>query len=104
MATLSEIAAGTNALKAYVYKALENAGEGWEEAWITPGTFTTGCTAIINAADNGTQTPASRQANGLLALQRQLSAAGYGNRVTQAQCIAATAAVLSAIDNIRKSK
>ena len=101
MASIQEITAGENALRTYVDATLEAEEKGWEEAFIPQYAFSKGAIAVINAADNGTQTAASRQANGALALKTQLNAAGVGGQVTAAQCSMAAAAVLTAVAAVR---
>lgn len=101
MASITEINAGANALKTYVDRTLEAAGEGWEEGWIQPQFFVAGCQDIISAADRGTQKPASRLANAEIALREALQSSGYSDKVSDAQVTGACQAVLNAIAVLR---
>lgn len=93
----NDISAGEPALKAYV-----TAIEGWQANLIREPIYQHGTVAIIQAADGGQdQAPGARAVAGGRALYNAIVAAGYGNRVTAAQCIAAASLVLTAVAHVR---
>jgi hypothetical protein len=101
MASVAELNAGVNVLKTYVDNIMNDAGEAWEENFIPAEFYVAGCADIINVADRGTQTAASRQANGEIALRNALQSSGYSSRISDAQVTGAVQVVLQAIGALR---
>jgi hypothetical protein len=92
-ATQAQITAGAAALSAYLQSV-----DGWEARFIPASDLSEGAALIISAANKGPdQSALGRQAAGGAALFKAISAAGYGDKVTPAECRDAAGKVLAAI-------
>ena len=102
--TDTEVAAGVAALKAYVEQI-----DGWEADFVSDSTYQQGAIEVIQEWDKENPTneqddPAAAAtliANCGLILFQQISAAGYGDKVTADQCATAAQAVMTAVQALR---
>jgi hypothetical protein len=89
----TQIVTGAAALSAYLQSV-----DGWEARFIPASDLSEGAALIISAANKGPdQSALGRQAAGGAALFKAISAAGYGDKVTPAECRDAAGKVLAAI-------
>jgi hypothetical protein len=97
--TQTEISAGKAALEAYAET------QSWEAIFVPDADYQTATIDLIQAADaSKDQSAAGRQTAGQAALRAALDSTGEGGMVSDEICAGGTAAVLSAVAELRMQK